>query len=67
MIKKYNSLKYSVVLKIWELTSCIFKVLENFQVVSYMESSVFESKVKCMENIQDSAASLVQSQNNLTR
>ncbi|XP_039752989.1 serine-protein kinase ATM isoform X2 [Pararge aegeria] len=44
-----------------------FADAEYKQVVSYMDSSVFEIKVKCIENMQDTAASLVQSQNNLTR
>ncbi|XP_023934790.2 serine-protein kinase ATM [Bicyclus anynana] len=40
---------------------------EYKQVVSYMDSSVFENKVKCIETMQDTAATLVQSQNSLTR
>ncbi|XP_034831737.1 serine-protein kinase ATM-like [Maniola hyperantus] len=44
-----------------------FADAEYTQVVDYMNSSVFENKVKCMENMEDTAASLVQSQNNLTR
>ncbi|XP_068621125.1 serine-protein kinase ATM [Battus philenor] len=40
---------------------------EYKQIVSYMNSSVFENKVKCIENMKDTAASLKVSQQSLTK